>query len=96
MKPRNTRIKVVEKFDGHRRWTVYIPQHQNFFGFWYDFSDHDGYSIVSHTNPYTYATGGDSLSCAQEQIDSYIKAFEKNEIRRKGKDIISVEYIKYP
>lgn len=96
MKPRNTRIKVVEKTDGHATWKTYIPQHQNFFGFWYDFSDWDGYNAFCHTNPYTCRLRGNSLSSAKEQIDGYIEAFEKEEIRRKGKDIVNVEYIKYP
>jgi hypothetical protein len=91
---RKTRIKVVNMINGDK---VYIPQHQSFFGSWYDFGDHDGYSITSHTNPYTYGSGyGSSLHSAQKQIDNYIAAYNKEEIRRKGKDIVNVEYIKYP
>lgn len=96
MKPRKTRIKVVEKTNGPAIWKVYIPQHRNFFGVWYDFSDWDGYNAFVHTNPYTLRTRGKSLSAAQQQIDDYIEAFKKEEIRRKGKDILNVEYIKYP
>lgn len=96
MKPRNTRIKVIEKTNGSTTWKVYIPQHQGFFGGWYDFNDHDAYSLLAHTNPYTYYNNGRSLNNAQKQIDDYIEAFEKEEIRRKGKDIVSVEYVKYP
>ena len=93
MKPRKTRIKVVTKSNGNK---MYIPQHRNFFGFWYNFTDFDGYNCFVHTNAYTYCNRGSTLSNAQTQIDAYIEAFEKEEIRRKGKDIVNVEYIKYP
>lgn len=93
MKPRNTRIKVVTKNSGNK---MYIPQHRNLFGFWYNFTDCDGYNCFVHTNAYTYSNIGSTLSNAQKQIDDYIKAFEKEEIRRKGKDVVNVEYIKYP
>lgn len=96
MKPRRTRIKVVEKNDGFGTYKVYIPQHQGLLGGWYDFGDFDARNMFSHTNPYTYRHSGTSLASAKEQIDNYIKAFEKEEIRRKGKDIVSVEYVKYP
>lgn len=96
MKPRNTRIKVVTKNDGVKTYKVYVAQHQGFLWQWFDFSDHDGYSIVRHTNPYTYFNGGTSLEYAQEHIDKYITAHNKEEAHRKGKDIVNVEYIKYP
>lgn len=96
MKPRNTRIKVVEKFDGHKKYMLHIPQHRDFFGTWYNFSDFRGYSCMAHTNPYSYRLEGSSLAIAKEQIDDYIKAWHREDRRRKGKDIIKVEYVDYP
>lgn len=96
MKPRKTRIKVVTRNVDGLVSKHYTPQHRGLLGGWYDFTDFDAYNCFAHTNAYYYATRGSSLTSAQEQIDSYIKAYIKEDNRRKGKELVSVEYIKYP
>lgn len=93
MKPRKTRIKATTKSNGRK---IYQAQHQSLFGTWYNFTDLGGISPWAHTNAYGYSNTGTTLEDAQRQIDNYIEAFEREEIRRKGKDILAVEYIKYP
>lgn len=91
-KPRKTRIKINTLADGTLEYT---PQHKGWL-FWYDFDDSDGISMFVHTNPIGYRQNSTSLISAQTQIDEYIAAFHKEDIRRNGITITKTEYVKYP
>lgn len=92
MKPRKTRIKVTTMIDGEKKYT---PQHKRWF-VWYDFGDYEGYAIFEHTNPYSYREHDRTLEGAQYQIREYLRAYERNRVKRIKEDVQSVEYIKYP
>lgn len=93
MKPNKTRIKVVTKSNGTKR---FIPEHKPWL-FWYEFNDFEGYSLIKH-NPYgtsKYARFT-NLEEAQEVIDRYLKYVEDEEQKHKDKKSSRTEYIKYP
>jgi len=93
MKPRQTRIKITTNVSGE---VVYMPQHKGWID-WYDFDDYSGNSTLTHTNPWKFShVSSTTLKSAQEQIDNYLEAFDKEEVKRNGSKVVKTEYVKYP
>ena len=82
-KPPKTRIKIIKKVNGD---TTYHPQYKMFFFSWEDMMGFPLYWVKDY----------DSLQSAQERIDKFLIAREKEYKQDVGGKIASVEYVKYP